>query len=270
MNQHVPAIPSTENVTYSPCVSGMPSPQELMVYQTWAKTAADSKRYGAIGNESAIMMIMLAAREFGIGPAQALNGGVNLIDGKVELSARMMSGLIRKSKHSIKIVECNERVCTLHGKRKDNGDELQTTFTIEEAQQAGLIKDKSAWKKTPSDMLFARAMSRLARQLFADVIGIGYAEGEISGVDPLEAPEVQPINALQLDMVPEVKEAEEAALLAELLEHLEKDDRFHMVEFIKMVSEHYKWDKATTIKRFLEDLTHTLEKFHKWKDKRST
>jgi len=249
-------------------IHGMPSAQELMVYQTWAKTAAESKMYKGVGTESGIMMIMLAAREYGIGPAQALNGGLHIIEGKVELSARMMSALIRRAKHSVRIIESTDRICTLHGKRRDNGDEFTASFTIEEAQQAGLIKDKGAWKKTPKDMLFARAMTRLARQLFADVVGIGYVEGEISGDDPEDLPEVQPINELQLEHVPEVKQAEESALLAELMEKLDKDDCHYMNEFIKIVSDHYGWDKHATLKKFLADVDQTLEKFHKWKNTR--
>jgi hypothetical protein len=130
----------------------MPSEQELMVYQTWAKTAVDSNMYRGIGKESGIMMIMLTAREFGIGPAQAINGGINIIEGRVELSARMMNALIRKSKHSIKILKSTETECVLLGTRKDNNDSLECSFTIEEAKNAGLIKEKGAWKKTPKDI----------------------------------------------------------------------------------------------------------------------
>ena len=160
-------------------IQGIPSAQELMVYQTWAKNAADSQMYRGIGKESAIMMIMLAAREYGIGPAQALNGGLHIIEGKVELSARLMSALIRRAKHRLKIVESNEKVCTIEGTRSDTGESHTVTFTIEMAQKAGLIKDKGGWRKTPEDMLYARCVSRLARQLFSDVVGIGYVEGEI-------------------------------------------------------------------------------------------
>lgn len=69
--------------------------------------------YRSVGKESSIMMIMLAAREYGIGPAQALNGGLHIIEGKVELSARIMSALIRKSRHALKIVESTEKKCTI-------------------------------------------------------------------------------------------------------------------------------------------------------------
>jgi len=210
---------------------------------------------------------MLAAREYGIGPAQALNGGLHIIEGKVELSARMMSALIRRAKHSVRILECTDKVCSLHGKRRDTGDEFTASFSIEEAQQAGLIKDKGAWKKTPKDMLFARAMTRLARQLFADVIGIGYVEGEISGDDPKDV-QVTPINELQLDHVPEIKAAEEAVLLDELFKKLDKDDQHFMNEFIQMVGDHYGWDKYTTLIKFLENTDQTLEKFDKWKKTR--
>lgn len=245
---------------------GLPSEQELMVYQTWAKTANDSKMYRGIGAESGIMMIMLAAREYGIGPAQALNGGLHIIDGKVELSARMMCALIRKAKHSIKIVESTSQVCTLHGKRADNGDEATISFTIEEAQQAGLIKDKGAWKKTPTDMLYARALTRLARQLFADVIGIGYVEGEISNEDPHELPHAMPINEMQLEFVPEVKQADEEAMFNKICEKIDKEDRFLMQEFIKLVGSHYGWERYETLKKFNENVDQTLEKFENWKN----
>lgn len=168
----------TENV---PVISaGMPNQQELMVYQTWAKNAVESQMYRGVGKEPGIMMIMLAAREYGIGPAQALNGGLHIIEGKVELSARIMSAMIRRAKHTLKILESTDKQCVIYGKRADTGEEHTVTFNIEMAQRAGLIKEKGGWKRTPEDMLFARAISRLARQLFSDVIGIGYIEGEIS------------------------------------------------------------------------------------------
>jgi len=67
----------------------------------------------------------------------------------------------------------------MYGKRKDTGEEMEVTYHIEEAARAGLIKDFSAWKSVPQDMLFARCISRLARRLFADCIGGCYVEGEL-------------------------------------------------------------------------------------------
>jgi hypothetical protein len=98
--------------------------------------------YRNVGKEAGIMMIMLAAREYGIGPAQALNGGLHIIEGKVELSARVMSALIRRAKHQLKIVESTSTRCTIAGKRSDTGETHTVTYTIEDAQLAGLIKDK--------------------------------------------------------------------------------------------------------------------------------
>jgi len=98
--------------------------------------------YRNVGKESAIMMIMLAAREYGIGPAQALNGGLHIIEGKVELSARVMSALIRRAKHKLHIIESTNTKCVIKGIRSDTGEEHTASFTIEEAQQAGLVKEK--------------------------------------------------------------------------------------------------------------------------------
>lgn len=150
-------------------------------YQTLthlAKTAHVSGLYNGVGGEAKIMMILLAAHDLGIKPTIALNGGIWNIQGKIEISARLMTSMIRRAGHSISIKECNDKVCTLKGKRSDNGDEIESSFSIEDAKNAGLA-GRDAWKKYAEDMLYARAMSRLARRLFPDVIGTAYVEGEL-------------------------------------------------------------------------------------------
>src|ERR1041385_1395188 len=100
----------------------VPSDHEMMVYNVMAEQAVSSKMYRGIGDKAGVMMIMLAARELQIPPMQALNGGINIINGKVEISARMMSALIRKAGHIIKIKESTDEHCILIGKRCDTGE----------------------------------------------------------------------------------------------------------------------------------------------------
>lgn len=240
-------------------VAGMPSAQELMVYQTWAKNAVDSQMYRGVGKESAVMMIMLAAREYGIGPAQALNGGLHIIEGKVELSARVMSALIRRSKHTLEILESTDEVCRIKGTRCDTGETHAVTFTIGMAQKAGLVKDKGGWKRTPEDMLFARAMSRLARQLFSDVIGIGYIEGEICD---------SRANGEVLEPSPEVQEEGKSRMMEILYKRFDKDDHKDLLEFIEELMAHYKQTKFDILMKLINDHKVTSDNFHKWKDKR--
>lgn len=242
----------------------MPSEHEMMVYATMAKQAVDSKMYRGIGDQAGVMMIMLAARELGIPPMQALNGGLNIIQGKVEISARMMSALIRRAGHHISIKESTDRSCTLVGRRSDTGEMQSASYTIEEAQKAGLIKNGGGWTKCPKDMCFARAMSRLARQLFSDVIGIGYVEGEIKAVEatvvlPDDIPLEDPID-------PE----EEATLQHQLIEMFEDDDKYLIQEYLRTVMNHYGWDKVKALREFLKDPKALMEKFIAWKNKRKT
>lgn len=155
----------------------MPSTTEFQMLQVIAKNAEESGLYGGVGQKSKILMILLAARELGISPMLALNGGIWNIQGKIEISSRLMNGMIRRAGHSIKVIASDETKCTLLGTRSD-GDSIESTFTIEDAAKAGLAS-RDVWKKYPADMLYNRCMSRLARKLFPDVIGTAYVEGEI-------------------------------------------------------------------------------------------
>lgn len=155
----------------------MPTAQDFQMLQVIAKNAADSGLYSGMGQQAKIFMVLLAARELGVSPMLALNGGIWNIQGKIEISARLMNALIRRSGHSIKIIVSTDTECRLLGKRND-GDSFETSFTMEDATKAGL-SGSNVWKKYPADMLYNRCMSRLARRLFPDVIGTAYVEGEI-------------------------------------------------------------------------------------------
>ena len=159
-------------------IQAMPSESEFSMLQVVSRNAANCGLYGGVGSEQKIFMVLLAARELGIMPMQALNGGIWNIQGKIEISSRLMNAMIRRAGHSIKIVECNAQICVLEGTRSDNGDSFKSQFTIEDAKNAGLA-GRSTWKSYAEDMLYSRAMSRLARRLFSDVIGTAYVEGEI-------------------------------------------------------------------------------------------
>ena len=241
MSQNLPAVRQLQTGLT------IPSEHEMMVYHTMAEQAVSSKMYRGIGEKAGVMMIMLSARELGIPPMQALNGGINIINGKAEISARMMSALIRKAGHEIKIKEISDASCILVGKRSDTGESEEATFSVADAQKAKLVKPGGGWEKCPKDMCFARALSRLARQLFSDVIGIGYVEGEI------KASEVDIIVPDDVPMLEISSPEEDESNLQKLLEMFDKDDRFLVMEYMKVVMKHFEWSQAECVKKFLED-----------------
>ena len=237
----------------------IPSDHEMMVFHTMAEQAIESKMYRGIGDKAGVMMVMLAARELGIPPMQALNGGINIISGKIEISARMMSAMIRRAKHSIQILETSDSICTLKGRRADNGDLTTVCYTIADAQKAGLVKTGGGWVKNPKDMCFARALSRLARQLFSDVIGIGYVEGEIK---PTVYEEINPMHEVRLITETPLEELEKI-----LQEMVEKEDEGKLMEYVQLVQDHYGWTREMTVKEFLSDQVKTKARFLAWKGK---
>jgi len=149
-----------------------------------------SPHYKKMGSEG-VFAIVEKAKSIGISPMDALNGGLFYVQGKVEMTSATMNQLIRMQKHSItKDKKSDNTICILHGKRADNGDTWVESFSIEDAKQANIYRNQ--WLKYPKDMLFARALSRLARQLFPDVIKGCYVQGEISEAPTFDEPPEDP------------------------------------------------------------------------------
>lgn len=144
-----------------------------------------TKHYQRLGPEG-IFAIIQKAKATNINPLDALNGGMYYVQGKVEMSAFMMNQLIRQAGHSIsKDKQSDDTVCILHGKRTDTADTWTEIFSINDAKRAGIYREGTGWTKYPRNMLFARALSNLARMLFPDVIRGCYVEGEI-GAEAVE------------------------------------------------------------------------------------
>lgn len=205
----------------------IPSEHEMAVFKLMAQQAVASKMYRGIGDEAGVMMIMLTARELGIPAMQALNGAINIIQGKVELSARLMNALMRRAGISITEKEKSPTKYALEGKRQ-NGDIMTASYSMEEAQKAGLIKNGGGWVKNPEDMLFARAISRLARRIAPDIIGGCYVEGEIQ--DALNV-HVEPIT--------ENYEPEEKVTIDVLLTKFDEADRGFVEDYLNLYSKHF-------------------------------
>jgi len=246
----------------------IPSQHEMTVFQTMAAQAVSSKMYKGVGDEAGILMIMLTARELQVPAMQALNGGINIIQGKVELSARLMNALMRRAGVRISIKESTDASCTLYAKRVDTGDEATVSYTLVDAQKAGLVKPTGGWTKNPKDMCFARAISRLARQIAPDVIGACYIEGEIKASDaevilPEEIPQHSPESESVENLEKEKQNQEK------LIELFDKEDKFLILDYIDVVSKHYGWSWHKTVKVFINDTQSLITKFNAWKAKKA-
>lgn len=245
----------------------LPTESELKSYQIVATIASNNPHWRKLGGNgkpdeivATILSVMLLARELGFSPMQAVSGGINNIQGKFEISARLMNQAIRSRGHKMQQKNLTDEICVLWGKRKDTGEEMEVAYHIEEARRSGLVRDGSPWKKTPQDMLFARAISRLARRLFPDCIGSCYIEGELQEsiqgkiIDPIEIPK---------------KEEFDLAIEPETYLELPEDVISERVDvFIQETSDQTKKPFSEIKKRAANNIDAFLAKFREWEEKR--
>lgn len=151
------------------------SEQGLAVYQNFdtlqrAALALHESGYfkDSINKAQAIVKVMAGA-ELGLPPFASMSG-IHIVQSKPVLGANVIATLVKNDpRYNYKIVECTDKICTIEW--FENGQSTgQSSFTMSEAQTAGLT-GKDNWKKYPSDMLFARAISRGARRHAPGIFG---------------------------------------------------------------------------------------------------
>jgi|GEM_PF-2063865 len=167
--------------------------QPSLVPQTAQNNVAQLEYYWKIANkaytsslskvnkiEDAFFLIGYG-HELGISPFAALRT-IYVVNGVPTCSGEMMLALIRRSGllATSNIEELTNPIgAKVTMKRKDTGEEISITFTMNDAETAGLA-NKQVWKNYPKNMCRWRAVSNVAKLLFGDVIGGLYTFEEIA------------------------------------------------------------------------------------------
>lgn len=186
-------------------------PHSLEEIKQYAGVFVQSGMFPDMKTLSGAMAKIIAGREMGIPPFTALRG-LNIIQGKPELSAGLMSSLVKTSgKYDYVVGNWDDRGCGIEFFEKRKGEWKSighSRFTEEEAKMAGLFGTGN-WKKYPRAMYFARAMSQGARAFCPDIfLGAIYVDGELTETpEPRQQKAVPSRRSHQVDALPAATEA---------------------------------------------------------------
>jgi hypothetical protein len=137
-----------------------------------------ARMFNGYGSAPAVLSTIMAGRELGLQAIASLRG-IHIVEGRHTLAADLLRALILRSGKA-KYFRATERTNEAATFETQRGDDPPMTlrYTMADAELAGLVKEKSGWKKNPADMLIARAGSKLARLVYPDVVHGIYAPEE--------------------------------------------------------------------------------------------
>lgn len=159
----------------------------------------DGKVDYAKGKTEAVVMVLLQGHQLQLPPLTALQhiipvNGLLSVKGDAAKSMIFGSGLLKHDTWKEEVtgdLSSGTYKVTITATRKDSGQTLTRSFSVEDAKRAGLwISEdmlrkqdgwkykKSAWYKYPSRMIAYRALGFLARDLFPDVLSGIYTTEE--------------------------------------------------------------------------------------------
>lgn len=201
-------------------------------------------------NPAQLFAKILAGKELGLEPIASITG-INIVQGKPVLGANLIASLIaRHPVYKYKVLKSDDKICEI-AVYEHNELVGSCSFTIQEAMGAGLI-NKDNWKKYPSDMLFARCISRAARR---------FAPGIFGGA-PVYTPDEISDEHLELDLHDHV---ESKIIDSEVIELCTQDqiDKFDQLCFELCVSKNLV-DEKMKKKKFNSIQEVTFDVMQKW------
>ena len=140
--------------------------------------------------------------------------GITLIQGKPTMSANLLAALVKRHpRYDYRVADHSDTTCRIEF-LQDGEVSGVSEFTLEDARKAGLGGNQT-WKRYPSALLFARALTQGVRWYAPDVTSsAAYTPEELGGdAEPEPVAEPQPLNDLA-QLVEEVgfSQEERAAL----------------------------------------------------------
>jgi len=155
-------------------------PFTMKTLQYIKNTPAIPARYE--GRLDDMIAAVMYGNELGIGPMVAINE-LYLVDGKISMSGKLMSDLVHRRGHQLRLKFTNT-VSTVEAWRRDpysHALDLVGTFTFSDAdaKKAGLA-GKATYQNYPHMMRTWRAITFACLTVFADCLGsVGYIPEEL-------------------------------------------------------------------------------------------
>ena len=152
------------------------------------------------------MAAIVAGAEVGLSPMQALQS-TYVIGGRPAYYARVMVALTQRQGHDVWTEKETPAGVTVCGQRSGSETVERVTVTMDDARRAGWTRNKQ-YDSNPTDMLWARAASRVCRRIAADaLLGIPYSVEELQDAEAEPEPvrkvsrRRQPVPALDVPAI---------------------------------------------------------------------
>lgn len=156
-------------------------PRSFSDLMTMAKYLANSQLVPSAyrGKPDDVAAAVLAGAEVGVPPMSALRN-IFMVDGKPSFSAALTSGIVLQHPDCVyfRLVESTDKKATYETLRVGMEEPVTMSFTMEQAEQAGLTGKKN-WKMYPAAMLRARCEVALGRVVYPDRLAGIYLPEEL-------------------------------------------------------------------------------------------
>lgn len=146
-----------------------------------ANEFAARELFPALGGWQGYLAVIMMGRELGLGAMASLTN-ITIVEGRPSPNWQIIVGFVQQHPDCeyFMLVSSSRTSATYKTKRRQNPEATELTYTIEDAQIAGLVKPFSGWDRHPAAMCRKMCATHLARAVYPDskVVGL-YAPEEM-------------------------------------------------------------------------------------------
>jgi hypothetical protein len=168
---------ANESVTYEPG-----SLREAMDLAKWF-ASSNLVPKALRGNAADLTLIVMAGKEMGLTFTQSMRM-LHVVEGRIVSAADLIVAMVKRSPECLyfRLVESTDKIATYETQRRGDPSPTRLSYTIEQAQRAGLA-GKDNWRKHTEAMLRARCSAALARVAYPDLAAGMYDPDEAEEFD---------------------------------------------------------------------------------------
>lgn len=173
--------------------SNFMNPNRWAIMTAMANTFIASKALPkSIENAPQLMMVMQAGFEAGMQPLQAINS-FYFVNGKLSMYGDAVIAQVMRAGHKVEFYDCDDKTASCRITRGDNGQVMETTFTMEMVKARGLDRNP-VFKTNPENMLKFKAFHMNAKFIAPEAVRNMQIKEVLE--TEMDLPAVQPENVI--------------------------------------------------------------------------